>query len=56
MVNRPELRWRDTVARAYLPYILNLRTLVSISLKTAAIRGGFFQPKIKFTSYVYEVF
>ena len=32
-------------ARAYLPYILNLRTLVTISLKTAANRGVFFSAK-----------
>ena len=43
-------------ARAYLPYILNLRTLVTISLETAANRGVFFQPKIEFSSYVCEAF
>ena len=44
-------------ARAYLPYILNLRTLVTISLETAANKSVFFfQPKIDFSSYVCEAF
>ena len=48
------LRWWDTVgARVLTVY---LRTLVTILLETAAIRGVFFQPKIEFSSYVYETF
>ena len=48
------LRWWDTVGTRVLT--VYLRTLVTILLETAAIRGIFFQPKIEFSSYVYETF